>query len=65
MNLNLSNAERILLLKLINKDIIKGQIERSPSVEWNGKHYIKKAKEYGLTRMTRLFELESKLKNKK
>lgn len=63
--IELNNAERILLLRLINKDIINGQLEGPTVVKWNGKHYIKKAKEYGLIRMTRLFEIQSKLKNKK
>lgn len=58
--MNLENKERVLLLGLVKDQIRKGQNESDPSCGLNGK---KPRKQYGISKMTTLYDLESKLKN--
>lgn len=59
--MDLQNNERILLLKLVKEDIRKAQNEKDPTFGINGK---KPRKKYGLSKLTTLYDIESKLLNR-
>lgn len=65
MNLELTNSELLLIKKLINKEINKGEQEKDGNYTWNGTKYVKPRAKYGIGTMETLYGLSNKLKTTK